>query len=133
MYKARKGKDFGSYKEDIANTFNVAPDQMRLWYWNKRTNQTYRPARPLRPDEESLKVEEMHEHIHNISYHNKGATPHNVNFFLEVPVPPATALPALTERAQYFLFAKFYDPEKEALSVRSPFCSNAVSMESHAL
>lgn len=113
--KAKKGREFRDLKPEIASTFNAEPDQMRLWYWSKRSNNTYRPSRPLAPNEESQRVESLSELLHSPAY-NKGAL-HNVNFFLEVPTDPGKPLPPLTEKGQFFLFFKFYDPAKETLSV----------------
>jgi ICP0-binding domain of Ubiquitin-specific protease 7 len=117
IVKAKKGREFRDFKAEIASRFNVEQDQMRLWFWSKRSNNTYRPSRALPASEESTRVEMLSELPHSV-YHAKAVTPHNINFFLEVPTEPGKPLPPLTEKGQFFLFFKFYDPHTETLSVR---------------
>ncbi|MFS7937689.1 putative ubiquitinyl hydrolase 1 [Helianthus anomalus] len=85
----------------------------RFWHWTKRKNLTYRPYKPLTPQEEAQPVGQLC----GPGVSNKKAKYAELKLFLEVeigqdswPVPP----PAKT-KDEILLFFKLYDPRKEEL------------------
>ena len=40
------------HQEDVAKEFGIPVQFQRYWIWAKRQNHTYRPNRPLSPNEE---------------------------------------------------------------------------------
>eukprot|EP00884_Botryococcus_braunii_P009403 jgi/Botrbrau1/18464/Bobra.0072s0047.1 len=115
VVKAKKQREFRDLKPRNSVHLQCGRRSDALWYFARRSNTTYRPSRPLPPNEESHRVELLSELPHSV-YQNKGGTPHNINLFLEVPSDPGKPLPPLTDKGQYFLFFKFYDPATETLS-----------------
>ncbi|KAG6763361.1 hypothetical protein POTOM_030775 [Populus tomentosa] len=97
-------------KEEVAKEFGIPVQLQRFWLWAKRQNHTYRPNRPLTPQEEAQSVGQLRE------VSNK-ANNAELKLFLEVeigqdlrPVPP----PEKTKE-DILLFFKLYDPSKEEL------------------
>ncbi|KAI7751498.1 hypothetical protein M8C21_022572, partial [Ambrosia artemisiifolia] len=90
------------FKEEVAKEFGIPVHCQRFWLWTNRKNQTYRPSRPLTPQEEAQPVEVLRKKANNAE----------LKLFLEDsrPVPP----PAKTEN-DILLFFKLYDPSKEEL------------------
>lgn len=43
-------------QEEIAEEFGIPVQFQRFWNWAKRQNHTYRPIKPLTPEEESKPV-----------------------------------------------------------------------------
>ncbi|KAG8376856.1 hypothetical protein BUALT_Bualt09G0107400 [Buddleja alternifolia] len=109
-FRIQKQMPFNLFKEEVAKEFGIPVQFQRFWIWAKRQNHTYRPNRPLTPQEEAHPVGALRE----IS--NRG---HNaeLKLFLEVergqdlhPVPPPQK-----NKKDILLFFKLYDPEKEEL------------------
>ncbi|KAK3003518.1 hypothetical protein RJ639_018193, partial [Escallonia herrerae] len=96
--------------EEVAKELGIPVQFQRFWLWAKRQNHTYRPNRPLTPQEEAQSVGQLRE------VSNK-ANNAELKLFLEVelgqdlrPVPP----PEKTKE-EILLFFKLYDPLKEEL------------------
>ncbi|KAK4593537.1 hypothetical protein RGQ29_017590 [Quercus rubra] len=106
-FRIQKQKSFNLFKEEVAKDLGIPVQFQRFWLWAKRQNHTYRPNRPLTPQEEAQSVGQLRE------VSNK-ANNAELKLFLEVelgqPVPP----PERTKE-DILLFFKLYDPSKEEL------------------
>jgi ubiquitin carboxyl-terminal hydrolase 7 len=109
-FRIQKQMTFTQFKEEVAKEFGIPTQFQRFWLWAKRQNHTYRPNRPLSPQDEAHTVGQLKELVNKA--HNA-----ELKLFLEVelgldlkPLP----LPEKT-REDIFLFFKLYDPEKEEL------------------
>ncbi|KAF7820460.1 ubiquitin carboxyl-terminal hydrolase 12 isoform X2 [Senna tora] len=109
-FRIQKQMSFLSFKEEVAREFDIPVQCQRFWLWAKRQNHTYRPNRPLTPQEEAQSVGQLRE----IS--NK-ANSAELKLFLEVErgqdlrsIPPPEK-----SKEEFFLFFKLYDPSKEEL------------------
>ncbi|XP_030531796.2 ubiquitin C-terminal hydrolase 12-like isoform X2 [Rhodamnia argentea] len=110
-FHIQKEMPFTLFKEEVAREFGVPLQCQRFWLWAKRENHTYRPNRPLTPQEEAQPVGQVRE-MRNKAYY-KG----QLKLFLEVvlgldlvPVSP----PEKTDE-DILLFFKLYNPEKGEL------------------
>ncbi|XP_042046218.1 ubiquitin C-terminal hydrolase 12-like isoform X1 [Salvia splendens] len=110
QFRIQKQLAFSSFKEEVAKEFGIPVQFQRFWLWAKRQNHTYRPNRPLTPQEETQTVGQLRE------VSNK-ANNAELKLFLEVaiglemqPLPP----PEKTKE-DILLFFKLYDPIKEEL------------------
>ncbi|KAJ0940765.1 putative ubiquitinyl hydrolase 1 [Helianthus annuus] len=45
---------FALFQEEVAKELGVPVQYQRFWRWEKRSNHTYRPVRPLTPQEKAL-------------------------------------------------------------------------------
>ncbi|KAK9279617.1 hypothetical protein L1049_013296 [Liquidambar formosana] len=109
-FRIQKQTIFNDFKEEVAKEFGIPVQFQRFWLWAKRQNHTYRPNRPLTPQEETHSVGQLREVSNKV--HNA-----ELKLFLEVelgldlrPIP----LPDKT-KDDILLFFKLYDPEKEEL------------------
>ncbi|XP_065621470.1 ubiquitin C-terminal hydrolase 12 isoform X9 [Quercus suber] len=106
-FRIQKQISFNLFKEEVAKELGIPVQFQRFWLWAKRQNHTYRPNRPLTPQEEAQSVGQLRE------VSNK-ANNAELKLFLEVelgqPVPP----PERTKE-DILLFFKLYDPSKEEL------------------
>nr|GMD41919.1 ubiquitin carboxyl-terminal hydrolase 12-like isoform X2 [Ipomoea batatas] len=107
-FRIQKQMPFNQFKEDVAKEFGIPVQFQRFWIWAKRQNHTYRPNRPLTPQEELQTVGQLRE------VSNKSNTA-ELKLFLEVeygldlrPIPPPDK-----SKEDILLFFKLYDPEKE--------------------
>ncbi|PHU00294.1 Ubiquitin carboxyl-terminal hydrolase 12 [Capsicum chinense] len=109
-FRIQKQIAFTQFKEEVAKVLGVPVQFQRYWLWAKRQNHTYRPNRPLTPQEELQSVGQLRE------VSNK-ANNAELKLYLEVevgldlqPCPP-------TERTKedILLFFKLYDPLKEEI------------------
>ncbi|KAF3651250.1 Ubiquitin carboxyl-terminal hydrolase 12 [Capsicum annuum] len=109
-FRIQKQMAFTQFKEEVAKVLGVPVQFQRYWLWAKRQNHTYRPNRPLTPQEELQSVGQLRE------VSNK-ANNAELKLYLEVevgldlqPCPP-------TERTKedILLFFKLYDPLKEEI------------------
>ncbi|XP_049401012.1 ubiquitin C-terminal hydrolase 12-like isoform X4 [Solanum stenotomum] len=109
-FRIQKQLPFNLFKEEVAKELGIPVQFQRFWIWAKRQNHTYRPNRPLTPQEELQTVGQLRE------VSNK-TTNAELKLFLEVdcgldliPVPPPDK-----SKDDILLFFKLYDPEKEEL------------------
>ncbi|CAL9089521.1 unnamed protein product [Musa textilis] len=109
-FRIQKQLLFSHFKEEVAKEFNIPVQFQRFWLWAKRQNHTYRPNRPLTPQEEAQSVGQLRE-VSNKAHNAE------LKLFLEVelgldlhPFPP----PQKTKE-DILLFFKLYEPEKEGL------------------
>ncbi|MBA0660596.1 hypothetical protein Goklo_012585, partial [Gossypium klotzschianum] len=109
-FRIQKQTSFLAFKEEVAKEFGIPLQYQRFWIWAKRQNHTYRPNRPLTPQEEAQSVGQLRE-VSNKAHNAE------LKLFLEVecgqdlhPIPP----PDKT-RDDILLFFKLYDPEKGEL------------------
>nr|KJB16495.1 hypothetical protein B456_002G232700 [Gossypium raimondii] len=109
-FRIQKQTPFNDFKEELAKEFGIPVQYQRYWIWAKRQNHTYRPNRPLTPQEEAQPVGQLRDMSNKA--HNA-----ELKLFLEVgcgpdlrPIPP----PDKT-REDIMLFFKLYDPEKGEL------------------
>ncbi|KAL0008200.1 hypothetical protein SO802_009702 [Lithocarpus litseifolius] len=109
-FRVQKQISFNLFKEEVAKEWGIPVQFQRFWLWAKRQNHTYRPNRPLTPQEEAQPVGQLREV-------SKKANNAELKLFLEVelgqdlqPVPP----PERTKK-DILLFFKLYDPSKEEL------------------
>ncbi|XP_010557963.1 PREDICTED: ubiquitin carboxyl-terminal hydrolase 12-like [Tarenaya hassleriana] len=106
-FRIQKQTPFQQFKEEVAKEFGIPVQFQRFWIWAKRQNHTYRPNRPLTPQEELQPVGQIREAS------NK-ANNADLKLFLEVergpdlrPIPPPDK-----SKDDILLFFKLYDPEK---------------------
>ncbi|XP_071910827.1 ubiquitin C-terminal hydrolase 12-like isoform X4 [Coffea arabica] len=52
-FRIQKQMPFNLFKEEVAKEFGIPVQYQRFWIWAKRQNHTYRPNRPLTPQEET--------------------------------------------------------------------------------
>ncbi|XP_024969228.1 ubiquitin carboxyl-terminal hydrolase 12-like isoform X2 [Cynara cardunculus var. scolymus] len=109
-FRIQKQISFALFKEDVAKELGIPVQYQRFWLWAKRQNHTYRPNRPLTPQEEAQSVG----HLREVSNKANNA---ELKLFLEVelgqdlrPISP----PEKTKE-EILLFFKLYDPLKEEL------------------
>ncbi|KAI4382644.1 hypothetical protein MLD38_008581 [Melastoma candidum] len=109
-FRVQKQMPFLVFKEEVAKEVGIPIQCQRFWLWAKRQNHTYRPNRPLTPQEEAQTVGQLKE------VSNKASNA-ELKLFLEVemgldlkPVPP----PEKTKE-DILLFFKLYDPVREEL------------------
>ncbi|KAL0784034.1 hypothetical protein Bca101_000279 [Brassica carinata] len=108
-FRIQKQTPFQQFKEEVAKEFGIPVQLQRFWIWAKRQNHTYRPNRPLTPQEELQPVGQIREAS------NKANTA-ELKLFLEVellderPIPPPEK-----SKEDILLFFKLYDPEKPEL------------------
>ncbi|CAA6667135.1 unnamed protein product [Spirodela intermedia] len=109
-FRIQKQMPFYLFKEEVAKEFAIPVQCQRFWLWAKRQNHTYRPNRPLTPQEEAQSVGLLRE-VSNKAHNAE------LKLFLEVevgldlrPIPP----PEKTKE-DILLFFKLYDPEKKSL------------------
>ncbi|CAN1298214.1 Ubiquitin C-terminal hydrolase 12 [Linum perenne] len=109
-FRIQKQMPFTLFKEEVAKEFGVPVQFQRFWLWAKRQNHTYRPNRPLTPQEESQSVGQLRE------VSNK-ANNAELKLLLEVELGPDMHPIAPPERTKedILLFFKLYDPLKEEL------------------
>ncbi|XP_078441990.1 ubiquitin C-terminal hydrolase 12-like isoform X1 [Wolffia australiana] len=109
-FRIQRQTPFCLFKEEVAKEFGIPVQCQRFWLWAKRQNHTYRPNRPLTPQEELQSVGLLRE------VSNK---PHNaeLKLFLEVEYGLDLRPISLPEKTKedIMLFFKLYDPEKEEL------------------
>ncbi|KAK6152227.1 hypothetical protein DH2020_014862 [Rehmannia glutinosa] len=55
-FRIQKQMPFNLFKEEVAKEFGIPVQFQRFWIWAKRQNHTYRPNRPLTPQEEAQTV-----------------------------------------------------------------------------
>ncbi|KAG2683200.1 hypothetical protein I3760_10G021700 [Carya illinoinensis] len=109
-FRIQKQTSFSLFKEDVAKEFGIPVQFQRFWIWAKRQNHTYRPNRPLSPQEEAQSVGQLRE-VSNKAHNAE------LKLFLEVELgvdlrpitPPGKA------KEDILLFFKLYDPEKGEL------------------
>ncbi|KAK1577063.1 hypothetical protein Q3G72_018733 [Acer saccharum] len=106
-FRIQKQMSFNNFKEEVTKEFGIPVQFQRFWLWAKRQNHTYRPNRPLSPQEEAQSVGQLRE------VSNK-ANNAELKLFLEVEIGQPVALPEKTKE-EILLFFKLYDPLKEEL------------------
>ncbi|XP_010312501.2 ubiquitin C-terminal hydrolase 12 isoform X3 [Solanum lycopersicum] len=109
-FRIQKQMVFTQFKEEVAKVLGIPVQFQRYWLWAKRQNHTYRPNRPLTPQEEVQSVGQLRE----VSNKTSNA---ELKLYLEVevgldlqPCPP----PEKTKE-DILLFFKLYDPLKEEI------------------
>ncbi|KAF9680759.1 hypothetical protein SADUNF_Sadunf06G0155000 [Salix dunnii] len=109
-FRIQKQMQFSLFKEEVAKEFGIPVQFQRFWIWAKRQNHTYRPNRPLTPQEEAQSVGQLRE-VSNKTHNAE------LKLFLEIelgldlcPIAP----PGKTKE-DILLFFKLYDPEKQEL------------------
>ncbi|KAL9336413.1 hypothetical protein Peur_070901 [Populus x canadensis] len=109
-FRIQKQMQFSLFKEEVAKELGIPVQFQRFWIWAKRQNHTYRPNRPLTPQEEAQSVGQLRE-VSNKTHNAE------LKLFLEVelgldlrPIAP----PEKTKE-DILLFFKLYDPEKQEL------------------
>ncbi|XP_041027772.1 ubiquitin C-terminal hydrolase 12 [Juglans microcarpa x Juglans regia] len=109
-FRIQKQTSFSLFKEDVAKEFGIPVQFQRFWIWAKRQNHTYRPNRPLSPQEEAQSVGQLRE-VSNKTHNAE------LKLFLEVELGldlrPIT--PPDKAKEDILLFFKLYDPEKGEL------------------
>ncbi|CAL9099651.1 unnamed protein product [Musa textilis] len=109
-FRIQKQLPFSIFKEEVAREFGIPVHYQRFWLWAKRQNHTYRPNRPLSPQEEAQSVGQLRE-ISNKAQNAELKLLLEVELGLDLhPSPP----PEKTKE-DILLFFKLYDPEKEEL------------------
>ncbi|XP_076950062.1 ubiquitin C-terminal hydrolase 12-like [Bidens hawaiensis] len=108
-FRVQKQMPFNVFKEEVAKELGIPVQYQRFWIWAKRQNQTYRPNRPLKPEEEMLAVG-------NLKESHKAASA-ELKLFLEIELGPNLNPLPLPEKTKdvILLFFKLYDPEKSEL------------------
>ncbi|XP_056164532.1 ubiquitin C-terminal hydrolase 12-like isoform X1 [Syzygium oleosum] len=109
-FRVQKQTPFQLFKEEVAKEFGIPVQCQRFWLWAKRQNHTYRPNRPLTPQEEAQSVGQLRE------VSNKASTA-ELKLFLEVELGQEFRPVPLPEKIKedILLFFKLYDPSKEEL------------------
>ncbi|KVI05076.1 hypothetical protein Ccrd_016566 [Cynara cardunculus var. scolymus] len=78
-FRIQKQTSFALFKEEVAKELGIPVQHQRFWLWAKRQNHTYRPNRPLTPQEEAQSVG----HLREVSNKANNA---ELKLFLEVEV-----------------------------------------------
>ncbi|XP_042461162.1 ubiquitin C-terminal hydrolase 12-like isoform X1 [Zingiber officinale] len=109
-FRIQKQLPFNHFKEEVFKEFGIPVQFQRFWLWAKRQNHTYRPNRPLTPQEETQSVGQLRE-VSNKTHNAE------LKLFLEVEIGPDLHFlpPPLKTKEEILLFFKLYDPEKEDL------------------
>ncbi|KAL6614421.1 hypothetical protein ACP70R_036691 [Stipagrostis hirtigluma subsp. patula] len=110
-FRAPKSMSINDVKEELSKEFGITVQSQRFWLWAKRLNNTYRPCRPLTPQEETSAIGMLKEAIINKLPNSE------VRLFLEVHLGQENhpIAPPIKTKEDILLFLKFYDPEKEEL------------------
>ncbi|KAK0593698.1 hypothetical protein LWI29_028795 [Acer saccharum] len=66
-FRIQKQMSFNNFKEEVTKEFGIPVQFQRFWLWAKRQNHTYRPNRPLSPQEEAQSVGQLREKQHTAS------------------------------------------------------------------
>ncbi|XP_026415216.1 ubiquitin carboxyl-terminal hydrolase 12-like isoform X1 [Papaver somniferum] len=109
-FRIQKQMPFNLFKEEVAKEFGVPVQFQRFWLWAKRQNHTYRPNRPLTPQEETQSVGQLRE-VSNKAHNAE------LKLFLEIELGPEShpIPPPDRTKEDILLFLKLYDAEKEEL------------------
>ncbi|XP_022982818.1 ubiquitin carboxyl-terminal hydrolase 12-like [Cucurbita maxima] len=109
-FRIQKQIPFNLFKEEVAKEYGIPVQFQRFWIWAKRQNHTYRPNRPLTPQEEAQSVGQLREAS------NK-ANNAELKLFLEVELglDLHPIIPPEKNKDDILLFFKLYDPEKGEL------------------
>ncbi|CAA3017074.1 ubiquitin carboxyl-terminal hydrolase 12-like isoform X2 [Olea europaea subsp. europaea] len=109
-FRIQKQMPFNLFKEEVAQELGIPVQFQRFWIWAKRQNHTYRPNRPLTPQEEAQTVGALRE------VSNKALNA-ELKLFLEVELGQDLRPVPLPDKSKedILLFFKLYDPEKEEL------------------
>ncbi|GFZ05982.1 ubiquitin-specific protease 12 [Actinidia rufa] len=109
-FRIQKQMPFSLFKEEVAKELGIPVQFQRFWLWAKRQNHTYRPNRPLTPQEEAQSVGQLRE------VSNK-ANNAELKLFLEVELGQdlRSIPPPVKSKEEILLFFKLYDPLKEKL------------------
>ncbi|URE06756.1 ubiquitin carboxyl-terminal hydrolase [Musa troglodytarum] len=109
-FRIQKQLPFSHFKEEVAKEFGIPVQFQRFWLWAKRQNHTYRPNRPLTPQEEVQSVGQLRE-VSNKAHNAE------LKLFLEIELGPdlRPLPPPQKTKEDILLFFKLYDPEKEDL------------------
>ncbi|XP_062204283.1 ubiquitin C-terminal hydrolase 12-like isoform X1 [Phragmites australis] len=107
-FRIQKQLPFTAFKEEVAKEYGIPVQYQRFWLWAKRQNHTYRPNRPLTPQEEAQSVGQLRE-VSNKAHNAE------LKLFLEVELGPDSCptRPPEKTKEDILLFFKFYNPEKE--------------------
>ncbi|XP_016484081.2 ubiquitin C-terminal hydrolase 12 [Nicotiana tabacum] len=109
-FRIQKQMAFTQFKEEVAKELGIPVQFQRYWLWAKRQNHTYRPNRPLTPQEEAQSVGQLRE-VSNKANNAELKLYLEVEFGLDLrPCPP----PEKTKE-DILLFFKLYDPLKEEM------------------
>eukprot|EP00877_Chromochloris_zofingiensis_P011315 jgi/Chrzof1/6437/Cz18g10190.t1 len=118
-FRVPKQMKFKDFKNMVEEKLGVPVSKQRYWGWWQRQNKTYRPAKPLKAEEEELCVMDLLQHIATVCmtiYRSKQAMV-DLNLFLETPLPDCSAeLHKVNPRHDILLFFKYYDPATGSLS-----------------
>ncbi|KAG6480913.1 hypothetical protein ZIOFF_057501 [Zingiber officinale] len=135
-FRIQKQLPFNHFKEEVAIEFGIPVQFQRFWLWAKRQNHTYRPNRPLLPQEEaqSVNIAPMDlllsilvfwigmgfvglSHVGELREVSNKAHNAELKLFLEVELGPDLhpLPPPLKTKEDILLFFKLYDPEKKDL------------------
>lgn len=113
-YRIKKQTKFTDFKLMVAEDLGIPVEKQRYWTWARRQNHTYRPARPLRPDEEELSLMDLREHREQGGPTTKHALM-DLKLYLESPSETTGSLFKISKH-DIFLFFKMYDPQTETLA-----------------
>ncbi|KAJ6869923.1 hypothetical protein NC652_035737 [Populus alba x Populus x berolinensis] len=104
-FRIQKQTQFSLFKEEVAKELGIPVQFQRFWIWAKRQNHTYRPNRPLTPQEEAQSM--VSNKTHNAE----------LKLFLEVELglDLCPIAPPEKTKEDILLFFKLYDPEKQEL------------------
>lgn len=114
-YRIKKQTKFSDFKKTVADDLGIPVEKQRYWTWARRQNHTYRPARPLRADEEELSLMDLREHREQGGPTTKHALM-DLKLFLETPFPEPAAPLHKVSKHEIFLFFKLYEPQTETLT-----------------
>ncbi|KAL0736443.1 hypothetical protein Bca4012_012653 [Brassica carinata] len=113
-FRIQKQTPFQQFKEEVAKEFGVPVQLQRFWIWAKRQNHTYRPNRPLTPQEE-LQPNFLAQ-VGQIREASNKANTAELKLFLEVELLVERPIaPPDKSKEDILLFFKLYDPEKQEL------------------
>ncbi|KAG6744903.1 hypothetical protein POTOM_051544 [Populus tomentosa] len=109
-FRIQKQTQFSLFKEEVAKELGIPVQFQRFWIWAKRQNHTYRPNRPLTPQEEAQSVGQLRE-VSNKTHNAE------LKLFLEVELglDLCPIAPPEKTKEDILLFFKLYDPEKQEL------------------
>ncbi|XP_019461345.1 PREDICTED: ubiquitin carboxyl-terminal hydrolase 12-like isoform X4 [Lupinus angustifolius] len=107
-FRIRKQTPFITFKEEVAREFGIPIMSQRFWLWAKRQNHTFRPNRPLTPQEETQSVG----HLRDVYNKTNNA---ELKLFLEDGQDFGLIRLPEKRKEDLLLFFKLYDTSNETL------------------
>jgi len=106
--RVSKTATFTDFKQQVATELGIPPEKQRYWLWAKRQNHTFRPNKPMLPEDEGQRILDIKDNT-NVKH-----AVADVKLLLE-PLQPNGELTKL-DKNDILLFFKLYTPETQKLT-----------------